>query len=94
MSNLKLISSSCAALLLLTSAAAAVTVKNTSDKEITIGVDKGSDEKVQKIGAGDSAKLDCKEQCGVTGPWGFSWMAKGDATINTDGQSLINVTEG
>lgn len=84
---------SCAALLLLTSAASAVTVKNTSDKEITIGVDKGNDEKTQKIGAGDSVQLECKEQCGVTGPWGFSWMAKGDATISSDGQSLINVTE-
>ena len=94
MSKTKLISSSCAALLLLTSAAAAVTVENTSDKEITVGVDMGNDEKVQKIGAGESVKLDCKEQCGVTGPWGFSWMAKGDATISTDGQSLINATSG
>lgn len=87
------ISSSCAVLLLLTSAASAVTVKNTSDKEISIGIDKGADEKTQKIGAGESVELDCKEQCGVTGPWGFSWMAKGDATISSDGQSLINVAK-
>lgn len=93
MTTLKSISSSLAALLLLTSAASAVTVKNTSDKEITIGIDKGNDEKTQKIGAGESVQLECKEQCGVTGPWGFSWMAKGDATISSDGQSLINVTE-
>ena len=89
----KSISSSCAVLLLLTSAASAVTVKNTSDKEITIGIDRGDDEKTQKIGAGESVQLECKEQCGVTGPWGFSWMAKGDATISSDGQSLVNVTE-
>jgi hypothetical protein len=89
----KLIASSCAALLFLTSAASAVTVKNTSDKEITIGVDMGNEEKTQTIGAGESAQLDCKQQCGVTGPWGFSWMAKGDATMSSDGQSLINVTD-
>jgi hypothetical protein len=93
MTTLKSLSTSLAALLLLTSAASAVTVKNTSDKEITIGIDKGNDEKTQKIGAGESVQLECKEQCGVTGPWGFSWMAKGDATISSDGQSLINVTE-
>ena len=93
MISVKSISSSCAVLLLLTTAASAVTVKNTSGKEITIGVDKGNEETTQKIGAGKSVQLDCQEQCGVTGPWGFSWMAKGDSTISSDGQSLVNVTE-
>lgn len=87
--TLKLLTSSALALLMLTGSAAAVTVKNTSGEEISIGVDHGANEKIEKIGAGKSVKLDCSEQCGVTGPWGFSWMAKGDETIETDGQSLV-----
>lgn len=89
--TLKILSSSALALLILTGSAAAVTVKNTSGKEISIGVDHGANEKVEKIAAGKSVKLDCDEQCGVTGPWGFSWMAKGDDTISTDGESLVTV---
>lgn len=87
----KTLTSSALALLMLTGSAAAVTVTNNSGDEIAIGVDRGSQEKVEKIGAGKSMKLDCKEQCGITGPWGFSWMAKGDDTIKTDGQSLVTV---
>ena len=93
MIDLKVFATSCAAVLLLTTAASAVTVKNTSDKEIAIGVDRGAEESVQKIAPGQSAQLDCKEQCGVTGPWGFSWMAKGDMTISSNGESLVNVQE-
>lgn len=82
-----------AALVLAAGTAAAATVKNTSDGEITIGVDMGNNEKIEKIAAGKSAKLDCKDGCGVTGPWGFSWwVAEGD-TVTTDGSSLVTVKQ-
>jgi hypothetical protein len=73
--------------------ASAVTVKNTSSGEFTIGVDLGSEEKIETIAAGKEVKLDCKDGCGVTGPWGFSWMAKGDDVISSNGQSLVSVQE-
>jgi len=73
--------------------AAAVTVKNTSDGEFTIGVDLGNTEKVETIGAGKEVKLDCQDGCGVTGPWGFSWMAKSGDVISSNGQSLVSVQE-
>lgn len=82
-----------AALLMIAGPAAAVTVKNTSDAEFTIGVDMGNKEDVKTIGAGKSVKLDCPEGCGVTGPWGFSWMASGDDEISSDGTSLVTVTK-
>ncbi len=47
MIDLKIFATSCAAVLLLTTAASALTVKNTSDKEIAIGVDRGAEENVQ-----------------------------------------------
>ncbi len=73
--------------------AAAVTVKNTSAGEFTIGVDMGSSEKIETVAAGKSVELDCKAGCGVTGPWGFSWMAKGDDVISSNGTSLVTVQE-
>src|SRR5262245_12196224 len=73
--------------------AAAVTVKNNSKAEITVGVDWGDKEKVETIGAGKSATIECKDGCGVTGPWGFSWMAKGDDEIATNGVSLVTVMD-
>ena len=73
--------------------AAAVTVKNTSAGEFTIGVDMGSSEKIETIAAGKEVKLDCKAGCGVTGPWGFSWMAKGDDVISSNGEALVTVQE-
>ena len=91
MTNVKTIAGSCAVLLLLSTAASAVTVKNTSDAEVSIGIDRGNEENVQKIAPGESTQVECKELCGLTGPWGFSWMAKGDTTISTNGQSLISV---
>lgn len=90
MSIVKTLAASTAALLLLTGSAAAVTVENTSNKEFTIGVDWGNKEEVKKVPAGKSVSFDCKEGCGVTGPWYFSWMAKGDDTITSDGKSLIS----
>jgi hypothetical protein len=74
-------------------ASAAVTVKNTSSGEFTIGVDLGSSEKVETIPAGKEVKVDCKDGCGITGPWGFSWFAKGDDVISSNGQALVTVQE-
>jgi hypothetical protein len=82
-----------ATLALLVAPASAVTVKNTSSGEFTIGVDIGSSEKVETIGAGKSVEIDCKDGCGVTGPWGFSWMAKGNDVISSDGTALVTVQE-
>jgi hypothetical protein len=81
-------------LAVLAAPAAAVTVTNKAASEITIGVDLGNTEKVETIAAGKSVKLDCPEGCGVTGPWGFSWMASGDDQITTDGKSLVTVMDG
>jgi hypothetical protein len=83
-----------AAALLMAGPAAAVTVKNASKAEVTIGVDYGSKEKVETIAAGKSVTFECKEGCGVTGPWGFSWKASGDDEIVTDGTSLVTVMDG
>ncbi len=79
------------ALLLTAGSAATVTVKNTSDAEISIGIDYGDKSEVKEVGAGKSVEFECKDGCGVTGPWGFSWMAKGNDVIPTDGKSLVTV---
>lgn len=89
MSVLKALLPSAGALLLLAGQAAAVTVENTSKKEISIGIDYGAKEEVKEVGAGKSATFECDEGCGVTGPWGFSWMAEGDAAFTTDGSRLV-----
>ena len=73
--------------------ASAVTVKNSSAAEITISIDMGDKEKVEKVAAGKSVEFDCKGGCGVTGPWGFSWMASGDDEIETDGTPLVTVMD-
>jgi hypothetical protein len=92
---MKLLSAAAAAALALAvaSPAFAVTVKNTSSGEFTIGVDMGSTEKVETIAAGKEVKIDCKDGCGVTGPWGFSWFAKDGDTISSNGQALVTVQE-
>lgn len=82
-----------ALVLALTGPAGAVTVKNTSSGEFTIGVDLGNTEKVETIGAGKSVEIDCENGCGVTGPWGFSWMASGKDEISSNGTSLVTVQE-
>jgi hypothetical protein len=89
MSVLKTLLPSAVALLLLAGQATAVTVKNTSEKEISIGVDYGAKEEVKNVAAGKSATFECDEGCGVTGPWGYSWMAEGDATFSTDGSRMV-----
>lgn len=85
--------SAMAAVLLAAGPAAAATVTNKAGSDITIGVDKGASEKTQTVGAGKSVKLDCPEGCGVTGPWGFSWMVAEGDTITSDGSSLVTVKE-
>ena len=77
------------AAVLVTAPAYAVTVENKSADAIKIGIDYGAKEEVKDIGANKSLKFDCPEGCGVTGPWGFSWMAHGDDVITTDGNSLV-----
>ena len=79
--------------LAMTGTASAVTVKNTSSGDFTIGIDYGNSEKVETIAAGKEVKFDCKDDCGVTGPWGFSWMAKGDDVISSNGASLVSVQD-
>lgn len=70
------------------STADAVTVNNSDSKEHTIGIDWGNKESVEKIAGGKSVQFKCPDGCGVTGPWGFSWMAQGDDTASTDGKSI------
>ena len=71
----------------------AVTVENKSAEAVKIGIDYGAKEEVQDVAAQKSVKFDCPDGCGVTGPWGFSWMAQGDDTISTNGKSLVAVAE-
>ena len=70
---------------------AALTIKNTSSKEVSVAVDNGTDEKVYQIPAGSSVdvKEDCRSDCGVTGPWGYSRMLSQTDTLETDGGSLV-----
>lgn len=69
----------------------ALTVKNTSSNEVSIAVDNGASEGVYKIPAGGSVdvKEDCTSDCAVTGPWGFSRLVSQNATIETDGMSIV-----
>lgn len=70
---------------------AALTIKNTSDKEVTVGVHNGVDQAVYAVPPGGSVDVreDCSSDCAVTGPWGFSRMVPQNVTIETDGQSLV-----
>lgn len=70
---------------------AALTVKNTSTKDVSVGVDNGIEEAVYQIPAGGSVdvKEDCTADCAITGPWGFSRLVPQNATIETDGVSLV-----
>jgi hypothetical protein len=66
------------ALMLAASPAAALTIENQDKAELKVGIDEGNVEHVKTVPAGKSADLSaqCKDGCGLTGPWGFSWMAK------------------
>ncbi|WP_295555042.1 hypothetical protein [uncultured Hyphomicrobium sp.] len=72
---------------------AALTIKNTSSKEISVGVDNGTEEAVYQIPSGGSVdvKQDCSSDCAVTGPWGYSRLVAQDATIETDGLPIVTV---
>jgi hypothetical protein len=94
MSTIKALASVCAASVLLASPALAVTVENTSDKEFKIGVDYGNKEDVKTVAPQKSAKIDCPDGCGITGPWGYSWLAMGDDSKSSDGTSQIVVSDG
>lgn len=78
-----------AAGILVAAPAYAVTVENKSGDAVKIGIDYGDKEEVKDVAAKKSVKFDCPDGCGVTGPWGFSWMAQGDDVITTDGNSLV-----
>lgn len=81
----------CALLSLAAIPVAALTVHNTSSNEVSIGVDTGTEEAVYKIPAGGSVEVaqDCAADCAVTGPWGYSRLVAQNATIETDGSSLV-----
>ncbi|HEX2843474.1 hypothetical protein [Hyphomicrobium sp.] len=67
--------------------AAALTIENQDKAELKVGIDEGNVEHVETIAAGKAGDLSakCKEGCGLTGPWGFSWMAKpGDKLVFKD----------
>lgn len=70
---------------------AALTIKNTSGKDISIAVDNGTDEAVYQVPAGGAVDVreDCSADCAVTGPWGYSRLVPENATIETDGASLV-----
>lgn len=76
---------------------AALTIKNTSSQDVKIAVDNGSAEAVYTVPANGSVdvKEDCSADCAVTGPWGYSRLVDQNATIETDGGSLVtaNVAE-
>ena len=87
-----------AAAVLLATPALALTIDNQDKAELKFGIDEGNVEHVESIAAGKTGDLSakCKEGCGLTGPWGFSWMAKpGDKLVFKDAKlNGANVTEG
>jgi hypothetical protein len=89
MTTLKMLPAALAALALTATAASAVTVKNTDSKDHKIAITWANKQVVEPVAAGKSLKFDCPEDCGVSGPWGFSWMAKGNDTITTNGKDLV-----
>jgi hypothetical protein len=66
------------AAVLLATPAAALTIENQDKAELKFGIDEGDTEHVETVAAGKSGDFSakCKDGCGLTGPWGFSWMAK------------------
>jgi hypothetical protein len=70
---------------------AALTIKNTSETDVSVAVDNGTNEAVYQVPAGGSVgvKEDCSSDCAVTGPWGYSRLVTQNATIETDGTSAV-----
>jgi len=75
---LKTVVGSVLALGLMASSASALVVTNKDKADHKIGIDMGHNERVETIAAGKTLDLskDCVDGCGLTGPWGYSWMAK------------------
>jgi hypothetical protein len=72
---------------LIAAPASALTIENQDKAELKVGIDEGAVEHVESIAAGKTGDLSakCKDGCGLTGPWGFSWMAKpGDKLVFKD----------
>lgn len=71
--------------------ALALTITSQDATEQTIGLDMGHKEAVHAIPPGGSVsfKSECDDGCGVTGPWGFSWMAKTGEDFSFKGKDLI-----
>jgi hypothetical protein len=65
------------AAVLMAAPASALMIENQDKAELKVGIDEGDVEHVETVAAGKSADLTakCKDGCGLTGPWGFSWMA-------------------
>ncbi|WP_072391596.1 hypothetical protein [Hyphomicrobium sp. CS1GBMeth3] len=77
------------AAVLIATPAAALTIDNQDAAELKVGIDEGETEHVETIAAGKAGDLSakCKDGCGLTGPWGFSWMAEtGDKLTFKDGK--------
>lgn len=72
--------------------AVALTITNKDKVEHTIGLDMGNKETVHKIPAGGSVtfKDECKDACGVTGPWNYSVMLKTGDKYEFDGTSPVS----
>lgn len=89
---LKTIAAGLALIALPLASASALTITNKDSKEHTIGLDMGDKESVHKIPGGGSVtfKDECKDACGVTGPWDFSVMLKTGDKWEFDGRSLIS----
>lgn len=69
--------------------ASALTIENRDKAELKVGIDEGDTQHVETIAGGKTGDLSakCKAGCGLTGPWGFSWMAKpGDQLVFNDGK--------
>ena len=87
---LKTLLVSAAALMMMSGAASALTVTNKGTKDHTIGVDMGNKEAVEKVAANHSVSLkSCADGCGITGPWGYSWMAKDGEDFAFDDTKLL-----
>jgi hypothetical protein len=86
---IKTVAASALALAMFATSAAALSVTNKSSKEHKIGIDLGATERVETIAAGKALKVDdCKDGCGFTGPWGYSWMAKTGEDFTFDDKGL------
>lgn len=76
------------AAMLFAAPAMALTIENQDADELKFGIDEGNTEHVETVAAGATGDFTdkCKDGCGLTGPWGFSWIAAaGDTLVIKDG---------